>query len=411
MDISFKQNRKGDKKNSPYFEEYIEKIYDRREKSGLDSLLGNMRAVVVHITHGEAVKYMSELYLMTPYRFKAGIQTATHKLYILSIKPEYPSFIILEPIDPNYEDTLSAVNRLSPRGIEKVQARYIGEIYKTQNLADTRRILEEQEIRFMDEPKNALLSNKNFEFTQLSSFTNNSVGYTTSDLLDFESLELGTPFELTTEELDLLARTDTLQRHFGMFDLIYGIDHLATRVLSGQREDAILEFLTMSNHYFWGAYNIEEQNSSTNICRNPLIQNELHSPAKVFTANNTPFYVKSINNLPSPTEDFVRNFGQRLHHMAYEVEDGETESLKNIDYVVKKLSESDIPFLAQIIGECRDIPDLKQIFSKTSKYSIMITEYVQRCKGFDGFFTKTNVGYLTQAAGEEEALRKKYTGQ
>jgi hypothetical protein len=65
---------------------------------------------------------------------------------------------------------------------------------------------------------------------------------------------------------------------------------------------------------------------------------------------------------------------------------------------------SDIKFLEQIIGECRDFPDLKQIFSKSSLFSVLVTEYVQRCHGFEGFFTKTNVAYLTKAAGLDEAL-------
>ena len=82
---------------------------------------------------------------------------------------------------------------------------------------------------------------------------------------------------------------------------------------------------------------------------------------------------------------------------------------KNIDYVVEKLISEKIPFLAQVIGECRDFPDLKQIFSKSSPHSFLITEYVQRCQGFAGFFTKTNVGYLTKAAGEDEKLAKKAT--
>ncbi len=56
------------------------------------------------------------------------------------------------------------------------------------------------------------------------------------------------------------------------------------------------------------------------------------SPARVFTANNTPSYLNSFDNLPMPTEDFV----------------------------------------------------------------------VERCLGYDGFFTCDNVAALTAAAGEAE---------
>ena len=50
-------------------------------------------------------------------------------------------------------------------------------------------------------------------------------------------------------------------------DKVLGLDHMATRILAGDREDAILEYLTMVPYYFWGAYNITEMNSSTNVTR------------------------------------------------------------------------------------------------------------------------------------------------
>lgn len=46
--------------------------------------------------------------------------------------------------------------------------------------------------------------------------------------------------------------------------------------------------------------------------------------------------------------------------------------------------------------------ELKQIFSKHSKFSILITEYVERCHGYEGFFTRSNVASLTAAAGQDE---------
>jgi 4-hydroxyphenylpyruvate dioxygenase-like putative hemolysin len=104
-----------------------------------------------------------------------------------------------------------------------------------------------------------------------------------------------------------------------------------------------------------------------------------------------------------PTEDFVRNYGRRMHHVAYEIQDGDhAGGEKNIDFVVDTLKNQGIDFLAQVVGECKDTPNLKQIFSKHSKYSLLITEYIERCHGYEGFFTKSNVAALTQAAGEDE---------
>ena len=66
--------------------------------------------------------------------------------------------------------------------------------------------------------------------------------------------------------------------------------------------------------------------------------------------------------------------------------------------------EANLPFLAKVFGGLSDEPDLKQIFSKHSPSSLLITEYVERLKGYDGFFTKDNVAALTEAAGQDEGL-------
>lgn len=104
-----------------------------------------------------------------------------------------------------------------------------------------------------------------------------------------------------------------------------------------------------------------------------------------------------------PTEDFVRNFGRRMHPVACEVKDGDHGSgEKKIDFTVNRPKSDAIPFLAHVAGECTDSPNLKPIFSKHSEYSILITGYVERSYGLDGFFTKDNVAALTQAAGADE---------
>lgn len=404
--------RHGDKQNSSFFERSLPQVFERREKSGIEDLVGNMRAVVVQVCTGDAISYMAELYLMTPYRFHQGYMTSTHRVYVLTVRPEYPVFFLLEPLSESYHDEVTAVNSLYPRAKERINAKYLGEIYHTNNLAETQRILAGQQFRFQDPATttNAFLANTHFGFTQISYYTHNMVGYTEQSLTDVAALGLGESFSLTKEDQTRLSKADAVQREYGLFDLLYGIDHLATRVFCNDREDAILELLSLTNYYFWGAYNIEDMNSSTNICRSPNVtaESEMESPAKVFTANNNPFYTNSIVNLPSPTEDFVRNFGKRMHHVAYAVQDGSRpDGVKNIDYVVGKLMDSEIKFLENIIGECTDFPDLKQIFSKSSKFSLLITEYVQRCHGFQGFFTKTNVAYLTKAAGLDEALPTK----
>ncbi len=398
----------GDKKNSAFFEEYRLKVCERRKKAGVEDLLGNISAVVIQVETGDAFPYMEELYLMTPYRFLMGFLSNTHKIYFLKNRKLAPFYIILEPLAKDFADDMTYRNLLHPNSRLKPNARYVGEIFHTQNMKETQKILQSHDIRFHmpGETQNNFFNNEHFVFTTQSDYTGNRLGYMELDIENYADLQIGEQFQLTGQEKDKLAAAHQKQVDKGLHKIISGVDHLATRVLSGDREEALLEFLTMSNYYLWGAYNIKEMNSSTNVTRNGFAENELHSPAKVFTANNTPFIVNSFENLPMPTETFVRNYGRRMHHIAQHVIDGDHASgQKNIDYVVSVLQkEFEVEFLAHIVGECKDQPDLKQIFSRHSEYSLLITEYIQRCHRYRGFFTKQNVSSLTEAAGADESL-------
>jgi len=403
----------GDKKNSDYFEGYREKIYERRQTCGLTDLIEDMAAVVVQVQTGDALSYIKELYLMTPYRYQASFINSTHKIYCLVNTIDAPIFFLLEPLDNGFNDDITRINKLYPNACEKFNARYVGEVFKTKNKKETQSILTSHDIHFVDvkPDENLFYSNPHFSFTCMSDFTYNRVGYVDVNLFDFEALELGQSFSLTKHQQAELDGIHAWGISKGVAPLIKGIDHLATRILAGEREDAILEFLCLSNYYFWGAYNIKDMNSSTNVNR-VLHGNDIRSPAKVFTANNIPYMVNSFDRLPMPTESFVRNYGRRLHHIAYEIIDGDSSmGEKNIDHVVNTLrDEANVHFLANIFGDCKDVPDLKQIFSKHSAYSILITEYVERCHQFDGFFTKQNVAALTNAAGLDEEIKPAHHG-
>jgi hypothetical protein len=394
----------GDKENSPFFEEYLPKIYQRRKECGLDDLVGDMRGVVVQVEQGDAINYLAELAAMGPYRFVTARLTETHKVFCLQSQPEFPRLIVLEPLTADYEDRMTQWNMMYPLSARKPNARYVGEIYQADDLDAVRDAIEAQGIRFVYEgdSKNSFYCREHLTFTFLSDYTYNRVGYIDIDIDDVDALVLGEELALEADEEGKLERAAALQAEHGISDLVLGLDHMATRILAGDREGAILEYLTMVPYYFWGAYNIVEMNSSTNVTRHPDIDDDKRSPARVFTANNTPAFANSFEDLPMPTEDFVRNFGRRMHHMAYAVIDGHVAAEKNVDYVVRQLEDMGTPFLANVVGECKNDPNLKQIFSKSSQYSMLITEYIERCHHYEGFFTRDNVASLTAAAGADE---------
>jgi hypothetical protein len=395
---------RGDKRNTPFFEEHLPLVYERRARCGLDQLVGAMAAVVIQVDHGHAMAAMAELALMGPYRYRECWLMETHRVFLLAADPAWPRLILLEPLSLDFEDEVTRWNAIHPLSAATPNARYIGEVYHCQSTVEVRRMLEEQSIRFAypGEVANPFYAQRHLSFTFLSDYTTNRVGYVDVPLDSLAPLNLGDRVLLDDDAERPIREAEERHQQLDLPGRILGLDHLATRVLAGEREDAILEYLTMVPYYFWGAYNIHEMNSSTNVTRSPVVSDEKLSPARVFTANNTPSYLNSLRNLPMPTEEFVRNFGRRMHHMAYEVADGEIDGQTTVDVVVQRLRQAGVPFLAEVVGECADQPNLKQIFSRSSPHTLLISEYVQRCQGYAGFFTRDNVAALTEAAGLTE---------
>ncbi len=395
--------RFGDKVNSDFFEEYLLKIYKERDKLGLSENIGVIEAVMVEVDSMAVRNYICELHVMTPYTYVRSFEDSLYRYHLLRISEQNPDFIIREPLT-DMHDTVWSMNQLSANGIKKPHTRYIGEVLSVKDLDEAVAKLKECGVRFQGELPQSR-SKHYIHFTQPSVFTWNHIGYTQA-YADQRQYDFEREWSFSEDDLALFKKMKVIQESLDVLKYILPIDHLATRVYCHDREHAILEYLTMSSYYLWGAYDISDQNSSTNVTRNTKNIPESRSPAKVFTANNTPYYVNHMVKLPSPTEDFVRNFGRRMHHIAYAVVDGlygkVEDDYQNVDYVVDQLKKAEKEFLLHVIGSCKE--GLKQIFSKSSQYSYLITEYIQRCDEYEGFFTKENVGALTMAAGKDEMV-------
>ena len=396
--------RKGDKANSDFFEEHLLKIYDARDKSGLSGNYQNFHHVVVEVELGGARNYISELLVMTPYNYLRSFEDDAYRYHLLRINNDTPDYIVREQLNQNQHSKIWSLNQLSKNGRMKPFTRYIGEVINVKDLSEVHAKLTAWEIRFSQElPANR--SKNHILWTEESIYTWNFTGYIQEQSREKE-YDFVKEWSFDTETIALFEKMKKMQADLEIDKYVLPIDHLATRVYMHDREHAILEFLTLSSYYFWGAYNIGDQNSSTNIARNIHGFTEIQSPAKVFTANNTPYYVKHINGLPSPTENFVRNFGRRMHHIAYAVKDGkigpEENDYKYVDFVVDQLKKCEKEFLDDVIGSCEE--GLKQIFSKSSLFSYIITEYIQRCDDYEGFFTIENVAALTAAAGQDDMV-------
>lgn len=393
----------GDKANSAWFNEFLIKLLEDRDRIGLTEMIRQVDAMMINVEPGCSVSYVSELALMTPYHYLVTLESESHWTHVLRIDMNSPDILVREVKCPDYHGIFRSLNEVYPVGAHKPNSRYMGEIFRVTNLHEVVELQKAREIRFFNQDQIRKLELPgNMAIVKPSPYTHNIVGYWERPEHDIRVYALGN--SLIRDDINQgYLKAKQIQTSLGLEELILPVDHLATRIYSQNREVAILEYLSVSSYYYWGSYDIENQNSSTNVTKSIHYPNERLSPAKVFTAANNPYFVNHLVGLPSPTENFVRNYGPRLHHIALIVADGETAGQSNIDYVVEAIRANGKDFLLDVIGSKEE--GLKQIFSSASEHSSLIIEYVQRFGDFDGFFTKKNVAGLTEAAGVEENLR------
>ncbi|ADJ25741.1 conserved hypothetical protein [Dehalogenimonas lykanthroporepellens BL-DC-9] len=157
------------------------------------------------------------------------------------------------------------------------------------------------------------------------------------------------------------------------------LDHVALRVTAGERTAAITEFMELTGYRFSFAIYVRSLNSITSVTR--------VSPtdfALVFTSG---IPGESPSDTPGPTEQFVRNYGKRAHHMAFDTSD--------IEETFTGLRNQGVEFMLNLAGS--ESEGLKQTFTQPSPHTLLVTEYIHRYGAFDGFFTRSNVEVLTRA--------------
>ena len=166
----------------------------------------------------------------------------------------------------------------------------------------------------------------------------------------------------------------------GLSDLILKLDHIAYRVKKGEREKTMAELINLASYQEFKSFKVISTNSVTSTMK-------LH--------NTLPIIVVSEGLTDeSVVEKYVNKYGNRIHHLAYLVED--------IEKVVEIQRKRGIKFTTEdIIGSEEE--GIKQIFTMPIAPVNHIIEYLQRFGDFDGFFTPSNIGALmksTEKLGE-----------
>ena len=113
---SMQFERHGDKQNSPFFEEYLQRLLEERDRVGLTDMIFEIDAIMLTVDPGSSIAYVGELCLMTPYHYLVSLESESHWTHVLRIDLAYPDLIVREVKDPNIRGIFRSLNEVYPIG-------------------------------------------------------------------------------------------------------------------------------------------------------------------------------------------------------------------------------------------------------------------------------------------------------
>jgi hypothetical protein len=345
-------------------------VIDERKDAGLEGLVGNLDSVIIATENDYLVPAVYELLRYTGHDCTETYFDADCQGYVLTL-PGSASMVIRSRTSG--DNPFAAVNRARLTG-SLPNTRLETFVFSTPDIREYVAIQKNRGVRFLTTD---IQETSAFSFIQTlpSPFTGNSVGFIQWKGEKKSYLPAGA--KAIPPDIEKPPFKD-LHLHN-----IRELDHAATRIKAQDRASAILEFLNLTNYHYDLGVHVKSQNSITSVARR-----EKTDFAMVFTSGIRPFTTEADSG---PTEMFIRNYGTRVHHMAFRTE--------NIESTVATLQRDHMAFLLDLVGS--EDEGFKQIFSEPSRHTMIVNEYIHRYGGFDGFFTKGNVEKLTEATGKQ----------
>ncbi|GEM_PF-60844 len=339
-------------------------VLEARKAAGLEGMVGGLDHVIVNVEPDHQRAAVEEWMRNSGYGLSGAFENPESRTYVLQA-PRSADILIRTRL--RGANPFASVNR-APKTAHLPNVRVETFVFEITDLAAYVEIQRARAVRFLTD---TILQTECYSFIQTapSLYTGNSVG-----LIQWtgERGQYGTEGDCSLNE-DMALPNATYRKDIGL------LDHAATRVIAEHRDPAILEFMALTNYRFEFALYIAELNSITNVARLPGADF-----AMVFTSGIHP---SGSAQAVGPTEQFVQNYGPRVHHLAL--------CAQNIDDTYAGLQKDGLQFLSGLVGSREE--GLKQAFSVPSPYTLAVTEYIQRYDGFDGFFTRSNVAHLTAA--------------
>ena len=340
---------------------------DVRRNAGLEGLVGGLDSVIIATETDHLVPAVYELLRYTGLACTESFFDADSQRYVLSV-PGSASLIVRSREGSNLFAGANKARLTKPLPNTRLETF----VFSTTDIKEYVAIQKRRGIKFLT-PEPIVSDYFSFIQTAPSPYTGNSIGFIEWQ----DEMRTYAPTGATTVSPDI---TKPAYKHLKN---ISKLDHAATRVRAQDRTAAILEFLSLTNYHYDFGVHVKSQNSITSVARR-----NKEDFAMVFTSGITPY---TSDEASGPTEKFIRNYGTRVHHMAFQTE--------RIEETVAQLKKEGLEFLLELVGS--DKEGLKQIFSEPSKHTLIVNEYIHRYGNFDGFFTRSNVEKLTEATAKQ----------
>lgn len=349
------------------------RIIRERQSSGLEGLVGGLQAVIINTEPDLQKDVVEDLLRYSGLEFHGAYQDEHYRTCVLKVpaSPQFRSADFLVRSRQTGKNPFLDIND-APKSRHLPNTRLETFVFEVKDLKEYVSIQKMNGTKFIT---NDILNFDNYDFIQTvpSHFTGNSLGFIqwTSEPGKYASL------------LDETIQWSPKKPPYPHLKNIKWLDHAAARVKAQHRDAAILEFMSLTNYRFDFAIYVSSLNSITSAAR--LSSSDF---AMVFTSGISP----DLNDGASgPTEKFIRNYGSRVHHIAFQTE--------QIEETYQALQNDGMKFLIELVGSPEE--GLKQTFTEPSENTLLVTEYIHRYGDFQGFFTRSNVTLLTAATDRQ----------
>lgn len=351
-----------------FLEKEVPRVIEERRDLGLSGLVGGLGFVIINTEPDNQRDAVKEFLRYTGYNYADGFEDDSYRTCVLEAADSAAVLIrARSPGKSPYADF-----NTTPKAKHLPNTRLESFVFTTPDLEKYLSIQSSRGVIFQED---SALETDSMLFTRTipSPFHGSSIG-----LVQWK----GGSGSFRTPGCSSLGWefTKPSPPHLGR---IFELDHTATRVHAQHRDEAIIEFMELTNYSFSLAIYVKSFNSITSVAR--LGENDF---AMVFTSGILP---DTGEEDVGPTEKFIRNYGTRVHHLAFRTEE--------IDSTYQSLGQDGLGFLLELVGSPEE--GLKQTFSLPSPSTLLVNEYIQRFGGFDGFFTRDNVTLLTESTSRQ----------